>query len=181
MRFTIRKSVAQEPSRVDAADTGRLPSMASPARLRAIAQAGYGEQFAMQHALARMERTTTDTAPVERHVVTIEDTTRGLGLPAEDAGKIHRLIQDTPVEFTPKTQVHRLFLAKSRLVDAMRALDVPSDARMEIARRAGAWWRKSFETELIRRRSPESIRFKSAAHQKLVVTPPRSRRRSLEW
>ena len=181
--FVIRKSAAdREPSRLDVGDPGSFSAGTPPTRMRSLAQHGRGEQFAVQQALARMERTTTDTEPVERHVVVIDDVTRGLGLPPEDALRVQKLIQDTPVTFTPKMQTQRVFLAKSRLVDAMRAMQVPADTRLEIARRAGAWWRKAFDTELIRRRGPDEIRFKSEAATKLVVAAPAERARPrLEW
>jgi hypothetical protein len=182
MTSTIRKSAAdREPSRLHAGDPGHFPAGTPPTRLRALARGGLGEQFAVQHALARMARMTEDTAPVERHVVTVEDVTRGLGLTPEDAGRVQKLIQDTPVEFTPKTQTHRIFLAKGRLVDTLRALQVPADTRLEIARRAGAWWRKAFDTELIRRRTPDEIRWKAERPAKLVAVPPSARRLRLEW
>ena len=128
-------------------------------KLRAMAAAGMGEMQAEQLAVQRMMRLTEETAEPPRHVVVPEDITRGLGLNQDDASRIQKAVTETNVEFTTKTQTHRLTLAKSRLVEIMRGMPISGDMRMEIAKRADSWWRKSVDTALNRSRTIHFISF----------------------
>lgn len=122
-------------------------------KLRARAAAGLGEHQAEQLVVQRMRRTVSLDAEPPRHVVVIGDVTRGLGLDVEVERRIQNLVQGTNVEFTPKTQTQRISLAKSKLIETLRANKaLDGDVRLEITKRAMSWWRKSVDTELVRSR-----------------------------
>jgi len=142
--------------------------MASPARLRERARAGLGEFQSEQLMAQRLFRTKPETAEAERHVVLIDDVTRGLGLQQADEQRIQKAIVDTNPSFSPKTQTQRLFHAQGKLTELLRSMkSVPSDARLEIAKRARAWWKKQYDTDLNRNRTVPGIQWgKSDALQK---------------
>lgn len=156
MKLYIRKAVAEtrERSRFNTGlAQGRITAPMLTRQLRERARAGLGEMHAEQRAVARMMRMTTETAPVERHVVLPDDITRGLGLEQHDEQRIQKAVTEANVEFNPKTQTQRIFLATGQVNELMRAMGVNGDARMEIMRRARSWWKKSFDTDLKRYRS----------------------------
>lgn len=157
MRFIIKST---ELSRITPKVSGRVPSMASAAKLRERARAGLGEFQSEQLTVQRLFRTKPETTEPDRHVIFIDDVTRGLGLQQVDEQKIQKAIQDTNAEFTPKGQTQRIFHAQGKLSELLRSMkSVPSDARLEIAKRARAWWKKSSDTDLNRNRSVHFIRW----------------------
>lgn len=151
-----------ELSRTSPQTAGYAPTFASPAKLRARAQAGLGEAQAEQLLVQRLFRTKPETAESDRHVVTIEDVTRGLGLEPADVTRVQGVVQATNPTFTPKTQTQRIFQAQGRLAEVMRSMKIDSGARMEIAKRARAWWKKHYQTELERSRTVHFIRWGGA-------------------
>jgi hypothetical protein len=150
-----------ELSRMSPKTAGYAPTYVSPVKLRARAQAGLGEPQAEQLLAQRLFRTRSETAPTERRVQGVEDVTRGLGLASDYAIRIQNVVRDTNPSFSPKTQTQRIFQAQGRLAEILRALKIDSGARMEIARRASAWWKKHYETELERNRTVHFIRWDS--------------------
>ncbi len=150
MRLMIKASAAAA-SEQSRGTRGGMARYAPINALRAQALAGMGEINAVQLAVRRMERTTTETADLPRIVHEIGDVTRGLGLAKADETTIQRAVSGTSAEYNPKTQTQRLFLARGMLGDLLRSMKaVPGDARQEIARRATAWWQKQAPTELDR-------------------------------
>jgi hypothetical protein len=162
--LVIKAGAATEPSRGFTNDPGMgpgaMPRYAPTNKLRAQTRAGMGELQAEQLAVQRMQRMTTETADVPRHVVVIGDVTRGLGLNQVDEQRIQKAVEGTNVEFSPKTQTQRLFLARGSLATLLRSMtEVNGDARMEIAKRATAWWKKSADTDLNRSRTVHFISY----------------------
>jgi hypothetical protein len=157
---------------------GRVPTLVSPAKLRARTRAGLGEFQSEQLMVQRLFRTKPETAEADRHVITIDDVTRGLGLQQADEQKIQKAIEDTNPSFAPKTQTQRLFHAHGKLSELLRSMkSVPSDARLEIAKRARAWWQKNYDTELKRNRTVPGIAWGKS--DELVYQEPEPIR--LEW
>ena len=154
-------------------NSGRPASMnaGGVTKLRYRAAAGLGEYQAAQIAVQRMMRTTDEHAEPPRHVVVIEDVTRGLGIDPVDAQRIRNVIENTNVTFLPKTQTMRLSLAKGRLVEMLRAMRerVDGDVRMEITKRAMSWWRKSADTDLSRSRTVGAIQWKKSERPRLLI------------
>ena len=154
----------KEPSRGFTNDPGMGPGAstryAPTNKLRAKVRAGLGEFQAEQLAVQRMMRTTSETAEPPRHVVVIGDVTRGLGLEQTDEQRIQKAITDTNAEFTPKSQTQRLFHARGKLTELLRSMKhIGGDERMEIAKRATAWWKKETDTDLNRSRTVHFISF----------------------
>ena len=124
--------------------------MVSPAKLRARLVAGKGELLAQQLAANRIfrENETTEDAPLPRHIIDLDDVTRGLGLDAADEQAVQRLIIDTNAHFDQTTQTHRLSIARERFVTTLRAMPyIDSDTRMELTRRVIAYWRRNTQTD----------------------------------
>ncbi|HET6494945.1 MAG TPA: hypothetical protein VFH61_06230, partial [Thermoleophilia bacterium] len=112
---------------------------------------------------ARMMRTSPEdlTGPIEAHIITLQDVTRGLGLDQSDAGRIERLIADSSPEFTQKSQTQRIMHARQRLLAVTRTMKhVPADTRDELTRRATAYWKRNFQTDY--GKSP-TVRFREGA------------------
>jgi hypothetical protein len=187
MRFVIKKSVAgiavtKEPSRSDFGDrVGHFPTYAPIPKLRARVEAGMGELMAEQRAVQKLFRTQDETAEQPRHVVVIEDVTRGLRLEPDEAVRVQRAVQDTNPEFTVKSQTPRLFHARSKLIELMRSMALDGDDRLEITKRAVSWWKKSYQTEYDRRRDVPWLRWDRNGLQKAMYVSPRKRRMCLEW
>jgi len=124
--------------------------MVSPDKLRARIAAGKGELLAQQLAANRVfrENETTEDAPMPRHIIAIEDVTHGLGLDAADEQEVQRIILDTNAHFDQTTQTHRLTLARASFVTTLRAMPhISSDIRMELTKRAIAYWRRNTQTD----------------------------------
>ena len=165
LRYFIKST---ELSRMTPKTPGYVPSMVSPSRLRERARAGFGEFQSEQLMVQRLFRTKPETAEADRHVVLIDDVTRGLGLQQADEQRIQKAILDTNPSFSPKTQTQRLFHAQGRLSELLRSMkEVTSDARLEIAKRARSWWKKQYDTDLNRNRTVPGIQWgKSDAMKK---------------
>ncbi len=113
-------------------------------KMRYTAQAGLGElnaQIAEANRLFRLSELGENPAP---HVITLSDVTRGIISDQVDQQKIQGLILDTPVDFSAKTQTHQLNSAVGRLISTLRHSykHIDSDTRMELARRALAYWKR---------------------------------------
>lgn len=116
-------------------------------------QRGVGTEQATQNAANRLFRLKgggegeQPYLPLARDVRDVSEVTRGLGLQNIDERRVQQLVESTRAEGGPKTQTHRLFLATGNLATQLRAMpEVQSDARMEIARRARAYWMNSQQT-----------------------------------
>ncbi len=124
--------------------------MAPTNKIRARLAAGKGELLAQQLAANRVfrENETTEDAPLPRHIIAIEDVTHGLGLDAADEQAVQRIILDTNAHFDQTTQTHRLTLARASFVMTLRAMPyISSDIRMELTKRAIAYWKRNTQTD----------------------------------
>jgi len=131
---------------------GYAPSYAPTNKIRTLLENGQGEILANVREVNRLFRTQSETAPLPRRVSELADVTRGLGLEFADEQRIQRLIADTNVEMTPVTQTQRIVLGRDRIVSSLRAMThIPSDARLEITKRAMAWWKQNVATEYTRK------------------------------
>jgi len=174
MRFVIQKSslgTAMQPG-----STRYVPVN----RLRADLREGLGVQHAQARELARISRLGEEGEDPPRHVVDVYDVTRGLGLTSDDSSRVEKAVSGTNVAFTPKTQTHLLTLAKGALVTLLRSMPhVDGDTRMEIAKRANAFWERNARTGLDRPR--EGALRVAELGKSLTYSTPRSRRISAEW
>lgn len=153
MRFVIRKAVAEagEPSRAAPGDPGRMSFAIATNKLRERAALGMGELLAQQREVEKMMRTREEHSELPRRCESPDDVTRGLGLRDGDAERVHRVLAETNVEFTPKTGTQRVLLARGRLIEILRSMKhVDSDARVEIEKRAMAFWKHQSQTEIVR-------------------------------
>lgn len=150
---SIKKSLPApvgEPSRWQAQTPGHTPTFASK-KLRRLAASGMGEMHAHQLAVQKLMRTEkpnrTGTQP--RHVVMVDDVTRGLGIEYGRAQQIQRLVSQTSAQFTQKTQTQRLMHARGHLLSTLRdsMKDIPADTRDEVLRRATAYWKRTQQTD----------------------------------
>ena len=124
--------------------------MVSPRVVRDRVKNGYGEMLSEQRAVNQLFRTneTTETAPLARRVDTLEDITKHLGLDRGTEQEVQKLIRDTPVAFDLKTQTQRIFLARAKVVQALRAWPhIAAEVRMEIVKRTLAFWQKNERTD----------------------------------
>jgi hypothetical protein len=171
MKFVVPTALSQfrkaEPSR-SASGIGSGIGMAPTNKLRARAHAGLGELGAEQQILQRMQRMTDETAEPPRHVVTVTDITRGLGLPPEDAERVQRAVSDTNVEFTPKMQTQKLMGARSKIIELLRSMKIEGDARLEIGKRVASYWRKQYDTDLNREPVLRFVSWKAQPPQELL-------------
>lgn len=138
--------------------------MAPTNKIRARLVAGKGELLAQQLAANRVfrENETTETAPLPRHIIDIEDVTHGLGLDAADEQAVQRIILDTNAHFDQTTQTHRLTLARASFVTTLRAMPyISSDIRMELTKRAIAYWKRNTQTDYGKPPTIRSIAVKS--------------------
>lgn len=169
---------AQEPSRSEAHTPGAtsFPHY-SGHKLRRMAASGLGEAGAMAAEVTRMMRVDPDAddprARPTPHVVDIDDVTRGLGLEAADEQRVQRLVTDTSVAYSQKTQTPRMLHARGRLVSTMRDAmrHIPADARDEVVRRASVFWKRNNQTDYGR---VPTVRFegaRSVAKSMTLVVP----------
>jgi len=83
-----------------------------------------------------------------RDIRSAEEVTRGLGLDSRRDAQLQTLVRETRADGGAKSQTHRLFLGLDRLNTTMRSMrDIPSETRMEIARRARALWMNTQQTD----------------------------------
>lgn len=109
-----------------------------------------------------------------RDIRSVEEVTRGLGLDSQRAQQVSMLVGETRADGGAKSQTHRLFLGLDRLNTTLRAMrDVPSETRMEIARRARAYWMNTQQTDYgkeptvrapLRPQARENLTMKKSAH-----------------
>jgi hypothetical protein len=144
----VRPVGTRERSRWTAGEAGHFPSMASTAKLRAIAAAGLGEAQAVQREVARMERLTSETAELPRRATTPEEVVAGLPLEQFDAERIKQLLREIQAGYDQKRQTQALGLARGHLASVMREMrSVPDDVRQEVEKRALAFWRVTRQTD----------------------------------
>lgn len=120
-------------------------------KLATRAAEGRGEIGAEQAAANRLFRTRESdeyTSPLPRRVESIADVTAGLGLDRATETRVQRMVEEQRADFSKKGQTQRSFLAANGLTETLRRIrDVPSDARMEITKRARAFWRNTQPTD----------------------------------
>jgi hypothetical protein len=138
--------------------SAQLPGYSAPwaipgqaKNLAARAQAGRGELAAEQAEANRVFRTREAdeyTAPLPRRVESLDAITAGLGLDRVTEARVLKMIEEQGVAYQTKGQTQRVFLAVNALTESLRRIHgVPSDARMEIAKRARAFWRNTQPTD----------------------------------
>ena len=139
-----------EPSRWESGVPGHIPTF-SGHKLRRMAAEGRGEIAAHVMEVQRLFRVEPEnrTGEQPRHVVDLEDVTRGLGLDSADAQRIQKLVSSTSAHFNQKTQTQKLMSARGRLLSVLRdsMKHVPSDTRRELVTRAVAWWKRHSQTD----------------------------------
>ena len=109
-----------------------------------------GELRAQQNAVNRMMRTKKEnrTGPTPRHVITVDDVTRGLGLDYVLNQRIHKIVKDASPSFSQKTQTQRLMHATGSFVTFLKTLtELSSDVRQELVKRAKAYWKRTYQTD----------------------------------
>ena len=110
-------------------------------KLRQMAGSGLGDIGA----IARLFDTEPEDfeKPLPRRIHTAEDVTRGLGLTADVAERVHTLLEQTRTDFNRKAGGQRLMGAKGQLFGYLRQQkDLDFHVRRELARRADAFWRR---------------------------------------
>jgi len=111
-------------------------------KLQRDAGRGLGELHALQHLFDTEEE---DYAkPTPRHVISIDDVTRGLGLDRELETLLHRVLDSTRTDFNRRSGNARLVGARGLLLSWLRSRgdEINAGLRLEIVRRADAYWRK---------------------------------------
>jgi len=137
----------KEPSRWHTNTPGHFPNY-SGHKMRARAAAGMGEAQAFVIAVNKLFRTQDEFGRPPPHVITVEDVTRGIVIDPVDQQKIQRLVGGTSAHFDQKSQTQRIFHARGRLHETLRHSykHIDSDTRMELVRRAVAYWRRNGQT-----------------------------------
>jgi predicted ABC-type ATPase len=130
-----------------------------------------GEVLAVQQAANRLFRTRSELAPSPRRVHTATDVVHGLGLANADQQQIMRLVSSTNAEWTHKTQTQRIFLARGKITEALRAMKhIPSETRVELVKRATAYWRATQQTDYGK---PPTVRYEARKAMHLVIPTER--------
>lgn len=143
-------------------------------KLRARAGAGLGE-MSSEIGPARLFQTEPEDllAPQPRHVVTVADVTRGLGLEATVSDRVQRMVVGSNVQYTPRAGQQRLASGRSYLIEALRVLIPAADVRGEVTRRALALWRKTQSTDGMRSPTMRTVikaeQFFAAPRARLVL------------
>jgi len=123
------------------------PGTSTPRKLRQWGESGNGELGAFQREVNRMFRQSTDSyVRPDAHVIDVEDVFKGLNLDSEAEGKLSAVLTQTRSEYGPHPQlrVPRIVHARIRLMDTLRAMkQIDSTTRMEIQRRAMAYWKRN--------------------------------------
>lgn len=111
-------------------------------KLQRDAGRGLGELHALQHLFDTEEE--DYTKPTPRHVLTVDDVTRGLGLDRELETLLRRLLDSTRTDFNRRSGNTRLIGARGLLLSWLRGRgdEINAGLRLEIVRRADAYWRK---------------------------------------
>lgn len=148
---------------------GRYPTYAPTNKLRALLAAGHGEMLSAEREVNRLFRTEEEPREEPRRATTPEEVTQMLGLDQADEHRIQRLLLDTNVEMTPRTQTHRLTLGRERLVSCLRAMKhIPPEVRQELTKRALSFWRNTVATDYNREPMLRYVIRKALASGKLV-------------
>lgn len=125
------------------------PGTADANKLRAWTDSGMGRLGEESRILQRIFRTEEEGKRPPPHVVTVDDVTRGLGIDGTDRDTIHKLLTETRADFgvTEKLRYPRYAFALRALSEYLTKTGrFTGDQRMEIRRRAIAWWRKYGKT-----------------------------------
>lgn len=125
------------------------PGTADRNKLRAWTDSGMGGIGAIQAKAQRMFRLEDGNARQAPHIVTINDVTRGLPLDDTDAQKIQGIITATRADYgmDDKTRYPRFAFALEALGAFLNATPrISQDVRMEVRKRANAWWRRFGKT-----------------------------------
>lgn len=148
-------------------------------KMRARAAGGQGEMRSELGPLAPLFQTQPEDvlAAQPRHVITVGDITRGLGLDGATSDRVQRAVATSNVSYSPKAGQQRLAQGRGMLLDVMRAAIPDVDKRDEIMRRALAFWRKTQSTDGTRsptmRAVIKSDRFFGTTPEKPLVIPLR--------
>lgn len=105
-------------------------------KLRERAQQGLGEQFS-ELPQGRLFITRPEESYPARPVREPADVVRGILAP-DEGGRIERLLAESVVAFTGGSE--RLLSTRTRLLDSLKGIGVPSDIRDEVMRRAMQLW-----------------------------------------
>jgi len=170
----------KESSRWHTGGPGHFPSYSSM-KLRALGRSGMGELQALTIAVNKLFRTEDEFGRPPPHVITVEDVTRGIVIDPVDQEKIQQLVTNTSAHFDQKSQTQRLFHARGRLTEVLRHSykHIESDTRMELVRRAVAYWKRNGQTDYGKdptvrwRKSMRLVipRQRSALHKALFIGP----------
>jgi ppGpp synthetase/RelA/SpoT-type nucleotidyltranferase len=118
-------------------------------KMRARGRAGMGEAAALVIAVNKLFRTEDEFGRPPPHVITVQDVTRGIVIDPVDQEKIQRLVTGSSAHFDQKSQTQRIFHARGRFIEALKHSykHIDSDTRMELVRRAVAYWRRNDQTD----------------------------------
>ena len=168
MADPIKTHATGEPSRRHTNTGGRFPNY-SGHKMR-----GNGELFSevmdATRKVREMGRTQSPVAPVPRHVVVADDVVRGLGLDAVSEQKILKALDNALLKEPGRsTQSYRFAKARSMLSGIMRSLEVDSDRRAEVMKRAVSYWKRTYRTDTGRTPQVRARTFKS---QRFVICDP---------
>jgi hypothetical protein len=137
--------------------------------MRFVAGSGMGELHAQVAAVNRLFRLQDEFGTPPPHVITVEDVTRGIVIDPVDQQKIQRLILDTNATFEQKSQTVRLNHAVGRFIEVLRHSykQLDSDTRMELTRRAMAFWKRNYQTDYSK---PPIVRYEKSMRHTIHAT-----------
>lgn len=155
-------------------------SALSSHKMRARAGMGLGEMQSEIGPSRLFETEIEDfSSPQPRHVVTVADITRGLGLDATVSDRVQRLVAGSNVQYAPRAGQQRLALGRGHLIESLRVMVPDPDVRGEITRRALAFWRKNQSTDVKRAPALRTVikaeQFYAPAQKRLVIMVTRKR------
>ena len=147
---------------------GKPTSVSQPGtaqgKLRYWTANGVGVQGAIQHQVNLIFRTEPEGKTPLKHIVDLQDVTKGLGLDETDREKVERILTEVRVDLE-SIGSPRIVFGREQLSEFLQKTKrIPSDVRMEIRRRAMEWWRKNGHTTyegkpMIRHMVSKSYRF----------------------
>jgi len=129
-----------------------------------------GAEQAEANRLFRTHEADEYTAPLARRARTPEDVTAGLGLDLVTERRVQQIVTEQRADFSKKGATQRSFLAANGLVETLRRIDVPADTRMEITKRARAFWQNTQPTDYskeptVRARQGTQMRSNAKVHK----------------
>jgi hypothetical protein len=129
--------------------TSAQPGSQSVRKLRRRAREGYGVMNSEAAEVQRLFRTEQEGTRPPPHVIDIADITKGLPLTSDQHEVVHRLIQETRADYGAHSHlmIPRLASARTQLSNVINHMGIDSSARMEIQRRALAYWRRNGRTD----------------------------------